>query len=224
MDSTFRTRRSMDSIHTPPISSRSSTSLDSFTSLATMEGNLPDDHDHGHTELVFDCESLASADLRVRGGRSILYSIRSSGKSLSSSRTEVRKLEGRKAVVVACIERHDILPDTIRLRDGNTVRLRSWLRHDTFTVSFPDYGETHYTWKPTGLREIALFEEHNSYSPVAVFRTAQLCFFNGVNVMMMPTLSLQPEAERIEELVLASLLVVEEKYRIKGLGQTSLMS
>ena len=42
--------------------------------------------------------------------------------------------------------------------------------------------------------------------------------------MIMPTLSLQPEAERIEEFVLASLLVVEEKYRIKGLGQTSLMS
>ena len=123
----------MDSIHTPPIFCRSRTSLDSSTSLTTVDGDPLDDP--AHTELVFDCESLASADLRVRGGRSILYSIRSSGKSLSSSRIEVRKLEGRKAVVVACIERHDILPDTIRLRDGNTLRLRSWLKHDTFTVS-----------------------------------------------------------------------------------------
>lgn len=61
-----------------------------------------------------------------------------------------------------------------------------------------------------------LYGGTNPLAPVAWFRTAHLRDVDGVEMAEMPTLSLQPECEQIAELVLASLLVVEQKYRMQS--------
>ena len=86
---------------------------------------------YAHTELVFDRDSLTNADIRVRGGRAVVYTVRMTGRSLSH--TEVTKVASGEVVVG--IERNDILPDTIRFRNGPTVKMKKWIKHKTFAVS-----------------------------------------------------------------------------------------
>ena len=61
---------------------------------------------------------------------------------------------------------------------------------------------------------LQLYDTLNPYAPVAWFRTAHRRDVDGVEVVEPPTLSLQPEVEHFPEVVLASLLIVEQKYRM----------
>ena len=61
-----------------------------------------------------------------------------------------------------------------------------------------------------------LYDQQNPLTPVAWYRTAYRHIVDGAEVVRMPTLSLQPEVESIAHLVLASLIVVEQKYRMKS--------
>ncbi|KAI0745568.1 hypothetical protein C8Q76DRAFT_605301, partial [Earliella scabrosa] len=101
-------------------------------SQATLVNSTELPERYAHTELVFDCDSLTNADTRVRGGRAVVYTMRTTGRSLSH--TEVTKLASGSVVV--SIDRNDILPDTIRFRDGPTVRMKKWIKHRTFVVSY----------------------------------------------------------------------------------------
>lgn len=106
--------------------------MDSLTTLVNPT-ELPDRY--AHTVLCFDRDSLTNADLRVRDGRAVLYTIRTLGRSFS--RTELSKnFDGSEApVVMATIERNEILPNTIKFRGSPSMRMRKWLKHKTFTVS-----------------------------------------------------------------------------------------
>ena len=59
-----------------------------------------------------------------------------------------------------------------------------------------------------------LFNEANPFSPVAWFRTAHRRQIDGVEVQEAPSLSLLPEVEAVQEYVMGSLLLVEQKYRM----------
>ena len=63
---------------------------------------------------------------------------------------------------------------------------------------------------------LQLYTEANPFSPIAWFRTAHRRIVDGVEVQEPPILSLQPEAEAIQEYVMGSLLLVEQKYRMKS--------
>ncbi len=93
-----------------------------------------------HTELVFDRDSLTNANLRLRGGSAVMYTIRTTGRSYSS--TELYKVEGGESFKLASIRRNEVLPDTITFLGGAPVRTKKWIKHKTFTVpcvasSFP---------------------------------------------------------------------------------------
>ena len=62
--------------------------------------------------------------------------------------------------------------------------------------------------------QLQLYDALNPYAPVAWFRTAHRREVDGVEVVEPPTLSLQPDVEYLQEVVLASLLIVEQKYRM----------
>ncbi|KAI0695576.1 hypothetical protein C8T65DRAFT_41651 [Cerioporus squamosus] len=168
------------------------------------------------TELVFDRDSLTNADLRLRGSAAVVYTIRTPGRSFS--RTDLCKVEGSDSIKLASIQRNEMLPDTITFLGGGPTRTKKWIKHKTFTVSVPGIGDRTYTWKPTSLREIALYDQQNPLTPVAWYRTAYRQNVDGVEVTEMPTLSLQPEVESIAHLVLTSLLIVEQKYRMRSQG------
>ncbi|KAI0738084.1 hypothetical protein C8Q80DRAFT_1276098 [Daedaleopsis nitida] len=99
---------------------------------------LPDRY--AHTELLFSRDSLTNADLVVRGRTTVVYTIRTPGKSLS--RTELCHIEGaeERPVVVACIERNEILPDTIRYRDWPRMKYEELAETQELCDLFPWYG------------------------------------------------------------------------------------
>lgn len=61
-----------------------------------------------------------------------------------------------------------------------------------------------------------LYAEENPFVPVAWYRTAKRTspVAAAGDVIEPPSLSIQPEGERIQDFVLASLLIVEQKYRM----------
>lgn len=61
-----------------------------------------------------------------------------------------------------------------------------------------------------------LYNEANLFSPIAWYRTAYRHSVDGVEVQEPPSLSLQPEAEAIQPYVMGSLLLVEQKYRMRS--------
>ncbi|RPD55304.1 hypothetical protein L226DRAFT_205748 [Lentinus tigrinus ALCF2SS1-7] len=107
-----------------------------------------------NTEFVFDRDSLTHADLRLRGGSAVMYTIRTPGRSVS--RTELCKVEGADQVLFANIQRNELLPDTITFLGSAPMKTKRWIKHKTFTASVPSFGDRTYVWKPTSLREIAV--------------------------------------------------------------------
>ena len=86
-----------------------------------------------NTELVFDRDSLTNADLRLRGGSAVMYTIRTPGRSVS--RTELCKLEDAVPVRLVRIQRNEVLPDTITFLGSAPMKTKKWIKHKTFTVS-----------------------------------------------------------------------------------------
>lgn len=84
-------------------------------------------------ELVFDRDSLTNADLRLRGGSAVMYTIRTPGRSVS--RTELCKLEDAVPVRLVRIQRNEVLPDTITFLSSAPMKTKKWIKHKTFTVS-----------------------------------------------------------------------------------------
>ncbi|TFK78676.1 hypothetical protein K466DRAFT_64360 [Polyporus arcularius HHB13444] len=125
--------------------------MDSQITLVNA-AELPDRF--AHTEFVFDRDSLTNANLRLRGGSAVMYTIRTTGRSYSS--TELHKMEDGESFKLASIRRNEVFPDTTTFLGGAPVRTKKWIKHKTFTVPVPGIGEKTYVWKPTNLREIAV--------------------------------------------------------------------
>lgn len=87
-----------------------------------------------------------------------------------------------------------------------------------------------FVWKPTNTREIAvckttrfkvalltnwpqLYKEDFPVSPIAWFRSSSLA---GVGEPEPAYLALKPEAEIMQDAVLASLIIVEQRYRVQN--------
>lgn len=64
---------------------------------------------------------------------------------------------------------------------------------------------THYT---------QLYPEENSFVPVAWYRWAKRSQVVGGDIVEPPSLSLQSAVESVQDYVLVSLLIVEQKYRM----------
>lgn len=66
---------------------------------------------------------------------------------------------------------------------------------------------THYT-------QLSVYPEENSFVPVAWYRTAKRSQVVGGDIVEPPSLSLQPTVESVQDHVLSSLLIIEQKYRM----------
>ncbi len=66
-----------------------------------------------------------------------------------------------------------------------------------------------------------LYDQQNPLAtPVAWFRAAYQNNVDGLELTEMPALSLQPEVESIAHIVLTSLMIVEQKYRMRSQNAT----
>ncbi|KAH9857438.1 hypothetical protein C2E23DRAFT_804237 [Lenzites betulinus] len=171
--------------------------------LTLVDANeLPDRQ--AYIELVFDRDSLTNAKLLVKGGSRTVYSIKTTGRSMS--RTEIYKPQSTERaeqtggvpgelVLAAVIDRNEVLPDTISFTGLQKMKTRKWLQDNVFTVTHPDTGEVRYVWKPTSVRELVLYAEENPFVPVAWYRTAKRTspVAAAGDVIEPPSLSIQPE-------------------------------
>ncbi|TCD64189.1 hypothetical protein EIP91_004465 [Steccherinum ochraceum] len=180
--------------------------MDTQLTLVDFDAPLPERS--ARTVLSFTRDSLLNSTLRISGTDSTVYVIKTNA---TSSRTIVSRMipgssEGVAEVVK--IERNDILPSKITFEGALPMKTSTWLKKQTFSdPARPDDRSVQYVWKPTNGREIALYIADMPFRPIAWFRSS-------IPLVEPATLSLQPEAEPIQDAVIASLIVVEQKYRV----------
>ncbi|KAK7679597.1 hypothetical protein QCA50_017308 [Cerrena zonata] len=165
--------------------------------------------------LIFSPDSLLNTTLSLRGTNRPVYKVQTSG---NATRTEVfRIIPGsvREPPLVVRINRNEIFPDKITFHGVPTLKTNQWLKKNTFTnphVENASYSGSskRFVWKPTNTREIALYKEDFPSSPIAWFRSSSLC-----GEPEPAYLALKSEAENMQDAVLASLIIVEQRYRVK---------
>jgi len=189
------------------------TTMDTQLTLVDLEAPLPERS--ARTVLLFTRDSLLNTTIRIRGTDSAVYVVKTNA---TSSRTVVsRMIPGSEqgAAQVVRIDRNELFPDKITFGGFPTMKMSDWLKKQSFSdPARAGDRATQYVWKPTNAREIALYIEDVPFRPIAWFRAS----IPGVESA---SLSLQAEAEVIQDAVLASLIVVEQRYRIqskRGLG------
>ncbi|THH29023.1 hypothetical protein EUX98_g5162 [Antrodiella citrinella] len=183
--------------------------MDTQLTLVDVDAPLPDRH--ARTVLTFSRDSLLNTTLRIRGSEHVVYVIKTNA---TSSRTVVnRMIPGSEQAVVQAvrIDRNELLPDKVTFEGFPVIKMKDWLKKRSFKDPRAQNRDeaTQYIWKPTNLREIALYIEDMPFLPVAWFRAS-------VPGVESASLSLQAEAEPIQDAILASLIVVEQKYRVRS--------
>jgi len=165
------------------------------------------------TVLTFSHDSLLNTALYVHRGDRPVYIVKT---NFTGTRTEIRKVipgSDQGMIVAARIARNDFMPDTVKFEGCKSLQRRKWLKkktfHDPKSTAQPGAEPPKFVWKPLSLRELALFSQDNSFTPIAWFRAS----VKGVEAA---SLSLRPEAEGLLDVVLASLIIVEQRYRVKN--------
>ncbi|KII89524.1 hypothetical protein PLICRDRAFT_41156 [Plicaturopsis crispa FD-325 SS-3] len=101
------------------------------------------------------------------------------------------------------------------------MKLKKWLKSGVlsdFPTSFEE-ADQKYTWRVNPIGHIALYAEDDPKAPIAWFTPSRKRIVDGAPVQVPASVALQPRGEEIQELVLASLLVVELRARNVRRGQ-----
>ncbi|TCD64190.1 hypothetical protein EIP91_004466 [Steccherinum ochraceum] len=178
--------------------------MDSQLTLVDSSAPLPERS--AQTVFTFSRDSLLNATLRILGTDSTVYVIKT---NTTTTRTVVSRMipgSAKGVVEVVKIERNDILPNKITFEGFPSMKLNNWLKKQTFSDPARPNVTTQYVWKPTSAREVALYITDMPLRPIAWFRSS-------IPSVEPATLSLQPEAEPIQDAVVASLILVEQQYR-----------
>ncbi|KAH8100372.1 hypothetical protein BXZ70DRAFT_186945 [Cristinia sonorae] len=182
--------------------------MDTQLTLVDMTAPLP--QREARTVLLFSRDSLMNTTLRIRGTQSTVYVVKTNFKSTRTTVSRMIPGSDQGAVEVARIDRNDIFPDKVTFEGFPSMKLNSWLKKQSFTDPAQSKADSpkKYVWKPTNLREIALYEEDMPLRPIAWFRASA--------PDESASLSLQSEAEVIQDAVLTSLIIVEQRYRVES--------
>jgi len=162
------------------------------------------------TLFTFSRDSLLNTTIHLPGTAQPTYVVQTNP---TATQTKIfRRIPGSTegSVLAAQINRNDFLPDKIMFAGGESVKTSNWLSRKSFCDPFKisDPQAPRFVWKPTNAREIALYAENMPFRPIAWFRAS----IRGVEAA---TLALQEEAESMQDAVLASLIIVEQRYRVK---------
>ncbi|KAI0792453.1 hypothetical protein C8Q75DRAFT_731676 [Abortiporus biennis] len=114
-------------------------------------------------------------------------------------------------VVVSRILRNELLPDVIEFSGIRSMQRKKWLKHQRFFdphFQAGDENKTYFVWRPVDRRQLELYSESSSQI-IARFWT----HIPGVEAAKLALI--RPEAEAMFEAVITSLILVEQKYRVK---------
>ncbi|KAL4254411.1 hypothetical protein ABKN59_003677 [Abortiporus biennis] len=169
------------------------------------------------TIFVFDNNSMLNNVLSFEGTDHAAYLIKS---NYIGTKTEVRKLvppgsEGgpiTEQVLLARVYRNDFLPDRVEFKRSppKSIQRKKWLRKRRFYdpyVQQSGEGLSYFVWRPVDWRQLELVTEN----------TGQVLarFWSSIPAKEPAKLSVLPEAEIMIDIVLLSLLIVEQKYKVK---------
>ncbi|CAL1703145.1 unnamed protein product [Somion occarium] len=180
-------------------------------SQLTLVDNIILPEREASTVLTFTRDSLLNSTLHLRGTSRVAYVIQTNN---HSTRTEIRKIipGNDESPVVVRIDRSDLLADKITFTGIPSMKISQWLKSKKFTdpyaSSTTNSAPMRYVWKPTSASEIALYREDIPFRPIVWFRSS-------LRSVEPAYLALQPEAESLQDVVLASLVIVEQRYRVK---------
>ncbi|GLB44989.1 hypothetical protein LshimejAT787_1900670 [Lyophyllum shimeji] len=122
---------------------------------------------------------------------------------------------------LAVLETRGILPDKITFCGKERQRLRSWLKYSTLTlfpVTFEAHGNT-YVWRSTADGKLSLHLSPLVDSPIAWFTSSRTLTINDVPSTEPAYLTLRPAAIEIQDFVVISFLILEQKSRMSTPSQ-----
>ncbi|KAF9490288.1 hypothetical protein BDN71DRAFT_1511402 [Pleurotus eryngii] len=105
--------------------------------------------------------------------------------------------------------------EKVTLRGKQPMKVGQWLRQPSFGVcpaTFEEQERT-YVWKADG-RGLSLYSSEDQRNPIACFRQVTSKMVNGFPSIIPASLILRPEASAIQDLVIASFLILEHRHRI----------
>ncbi|TCD64204.1 hypothetical protein EIP91_004438 [Steccherinum ochraceum] len=183
-------------------------SHDDSTSRSLPDASAPLPERDAATTLTFSRDSLLHTTLLTRGTDNTVYVIDT---NKTQDRTVIRRAyPGNEAAFseVVRIERNTLSHDKITFQGFPARNVSAWLRRLSFSDPVPPSAEApRYIWRATHAREIALYTQDDASEPIAWFRASSLSEPS-------PTLSLQPGAYHIQDAIVASLVVVEQRHRL----------
>ncbi|KAJ7601060.1 hypothetical protein C8J56DRAFT_768344 [Mycena floridula] len=160
--------------------------------------------------LDFDRDDMKRCTLSDRDTGEELFRVTSGEKFMSMT---ISRGDGS---ILALLERHDIMSDKITVAGRKRVSVRKWLKSplmSRFPVTFEEEGRT-YTWNRGDRGEMTLTSPSaGGANSIAVFQPSKRYLINQVSQQGSAYLALQPEAEEICDIVVASLVVLEQKIR-----------
>ncbi|EGO22013.1 hypothetical protein SERLADRAFT_475122, partial [Serpula lacrymans var. lacrymans S7.9] len=171
------------------------------------------------TILDFKRDVMTHTKITVRGDSTTCYTVETFKAGVGGVKTVVRQSNR----TLAAIERRDILPDQVTLRDGDApINLNKWLKSPVFSmfpITFEEAGKK-YSWTRSSKGQLSLYEkgsEHKSAGCIAWFQPSRLSL-EGKDldtVSHCAYLALKEEADQIRDVVVVTCLLVEQKARMK---------
>jgi len=170
----------------------------------------------GSRVLEFTRDSFFNSTLIDRKTDEEVYSIESSGgMPVNGIRTVLFATDGgRRDEIAQVVKGAFFKSDRIVFRGGEAMKVKDWMKDSAFSVPEDTKlgsGATQYTWTrlPETLKDIALYT-NNSTEPIAWYRPS---------VRAAPpwpaSLVVGPEALAMQDIILASLLVVLQVARVR---------
>jgi len=160
--------------------------------------------------LDFDPDDMKQCTISVRGSGKQVYQV-ASGEKLKTTTIS----RANESTPLAVLERHDMLSDKITFTGRESLSVRKWLKSHLFS-SFPvtfEEGGRKYTWNQSDQGQLTLTSESDPDRPIAWFQGTKRYLVDGASQVGSAYLALESEAEQIRDVVIISMLVLEQKTR-----------
>ncbi|KAJ8509136.1 hypothetical protein ONZ45_g8657 [Pleurotus djamor] len=155
------------------------------------------------TLLFFDKDSVLKTNIStyINDRTEIVYII-----DTNSSQTRTTFSKPLNSQPFAVLHAREFLPDTITFDGQKAVKIKEWLKpskkSSKYPITFEERGQS-YTW--------ALYLSDRPDTPIAWFQRARKLALNGKPTSLPGFLVLEPEAVDIQDIAVASFLLMERK-------------
>ncbi|KAG9223367.1 hypothetical protein PLEOSDRAFT_1101158 [Pleurotus ostreatus PC15] len=162
--------------------------------------------------LYFSVDSVLNSTLSYR--TDVSYVVESHSDATHVTTTEIQK--GMDTAPYVVVTTGSLFSDKVSINGETAVRINKWLSplktFAMFPVKFEQDGGV-YIWRCQGDGQLILYEGVDSHTPIAWFQRSRRRLVNNLPTVHPASLALQPAAVKIQDIVVASFLILEHKRR-----------